>query len=349
MPRHRSRQPRVHFTRAGTVKPIVEFFDEIGCPTWRYLSQAHLSQTLLEDPDAPVPVRLLYDFVERASRAEGIDHPGLQVAKSVSLNELGTFGDLLLRSRNVFHYLQTGCRFISRVTTNARFWLECGQDQVRFCHSEVDVDRPLEGHLYVLCITINTLRSAAGEHWVPSEVSLPVEPLPCLAAIAPSFCNARVDPARRHASVCIPLSFLTFPLRAHDCHGLPAEELDFATPHPIDFRDSMRRLAEVLVHDGHSDLPSAAEASGMSVRTLQRRLAECDLSFSRLTLEARISLSERWLREKDRPITDIAQALGYNDSANFSRAFRRVNGLSPRAYRESFSPEKLGTGRLALS
>jgi AraC-like DNA-binding protein len=69
------------------------------------------------------------------------------------------------------------------------------------------------------------------------------------------------------------------------------------------------------------------------LRSFQRRLAECGADFSRLVLDARISLSEHWLRETDRPITDIARGLGNADSANFPRAFRRVNGLSPNAYR----------------
>lgn len=97
--------------------------------------------------------------------------------------------------------------------------------------------------------------------------------------------------------------------------------------------ESVRQLVEQLARDGHADVSTAARACGMSVRTFQRRLAAIGLSYSRLVLEARIALSKRWLRERHRSITDIAHSLGYGDSANFTRAFRRLNGLSPRAYR----------------
>jgi AraC-like DNA-binding protein len=35
----------------------------------------------------------------------------------------------------------------------------------------------------------------------------------------------------------------------------------------------------------------------------------------------------------DTPITEIALALGYRDAGNFSRAFRRATGQSPRSFR----------------
>lgn len=348
MARRRSGPPKVHFTRAGVVKPIVDYFDEIGCPTWKFLSKVHLAPALLDDPVTPVPVRLFHDFVHRASCAEGVDNPGLRAAESVPLDALGAFGDLLLRSRNVFRYLQEGCRLIPSVTTNESFWMEFEEGQVRFCHSEADIDRPLEAYLFVLGITINTIRAVVGEHWIPSEVLLPVEPPPRLADISRSFTHARADARRRYASFTFPVSFLTLPMRRPGRQAPPAGEFDFVTAHPIDFGESVRRLAETLVHDGHADLPTAAEASGMSARTFQRRLAECGAGFSTLVLEARITLSEQWLRETDRPITDIAHSLGYADSANFTRAFRRVNGLSPQAYRGSLETMTPGIEHVAF-
>lgn len=336
MARRRSGPAIVHFTRAAILRLVVDFFEQIGCPAWKYLEEAHLSPALLEDPAAPVPVRLLHRFLERTSCAEGIDHPGLRVAQSITVDALGPFGELLLRSRNVYRYMRTGCRLIPTFTTNECLWLDFEQGQVRFCHALTDTDQPLEAHLFTLDLTIATLRTVAGEHWVPSEITLPVPSSPGLANISSTFTYARTDPKKRYASFTLPPAFLTLPMQpgvGQKRAGRPAGAGDYKADEPIDFADSIRQLAEVLLHDGHADVQTAAEVSGMSVRTFQRRLAEHGLSFSKLVLESRITLSERWLCEKDRPITDVALALGYNDSANFTRAFRRVNGLSPRAYR----------------
>lgn len=323
----------VHFTRAAIARPVVEYFDRLGCPAWKYLSRAQLSPALLEDPGALVPVRALHDFAHDAARSQGIDCLGLRLAESVTLDSFGAFGAVLLGSRNVFDYLQKGCRLVPEITSNETFWLQFEKDQVRFCHSEQDVERPLDPHLFVLAITIGTIRRALGEPWIPREITLPVEPEADLAEVSEAFCNARVDTERPHASFTFPAWTLMLPM-PRSGPAPSTDGLDFATAQPSDFAESVRRLAETLVLDGHADLPTAAEFTGMSERTLQRRLSECGADFSTLVLEARITRSEKWLRETDRPITDIAHDLGYADSANFTRAFRRVNGLSPRAYRE---------------
>jgi AraC-like DNA-binding protein len=72
----------------------------------------------------------------------------------------------------------------------------------------------------------------------------------------------------------------------------------------------------------------------MSERSLQRRLAEHGLRFARLVEEARFEAAQRLLREPGRKIVDVSLALGYTDSANFTRAFRRWAGVPPQAFRQ---------------
>ena len=335
MSRRRSGPSMVHFTRAGIAKAMVDMFERIGCPAWRYLERAHISPALLENPEALVPVQALYGFVLALSRAEGIDSPGLRIAESMTVADFGSFGNVLMSARNLHDYFSRGCRLISTITTNQRYWIEFEGERVRFCHLEADVDQPLEAHLMVLGLTIKAIRVIVGSHWVPPEVTLPVG-VPCrLAETSDAFANARTDVRRTPASFTFPESTLALRLPRPGIRVTDSGSLDFTTTQPHEFGDSVRRLVEALVLDGHADLQTASEVSGLSVRTLQRRLTECGMPFSSVVLESRISLSERWLLEPDRPITDIAHALGYSDSANFTRAFRRVNGLSPRAYRSA--------------
>ena len=39
------------------------------------------------------------------------------------------------------------------------------------------------------------------------------------------------------------------------------------------------------------------------------------------------------LREPNRPVTDIAVAVGFGGTTQFARAFRRATGLAPTEYR----------------
>ena len=73
----------------------------------------------------------------------------------------------------------------------------------------------------------------------------------------------------------------------------------------------------------------------MSVRSLQRRLHESELDFGRLVEEARLELARRMLGDSELKIVEVAAELGYTDSANFTRAFRRWTGVPPREFRRA--------------
>ena len=76
-----------------------------------------------------------------------------------------------------------------------------------------------------------------------------------------------------------------------------------------------------------------AQILHLSTRTLNRRLADEGTHFRDLGLQSRHRRACRLLTDTDLAITRIALELGYQDGANFSRAFRRCCGLSPVDFR----------------
>jgi AraC-like DNA-binding protein len=103
---------------------------------------------------------------------------------------------------------------------------------------------------------------------------------------------------------------------------------------PEGIQAAVERLTAVLLLDGYPDIRLAAEAAGLSVRTLQRRLVDTGLTYSQLISESRMRLAVEWLTDSDMSIAEIAGSLGYTDAANFARAFRRRKGMSPRSFRQ---------------
>ena len=81
------------------------------------------------------------------------------------------------------------------------------------------------------------------------------------------------------------------------------------------------------------NLAAAAAACNCSTRTLDRRLREEGPSFRQVVAEVRHQLAMEWLSESHARVSDVAARLGYNEVSNFSRAFRRVAGKSPRRVR----------------
>lgn len=140
---------------------------------------------------------------------------------------------------------------------------------------------------------------------------------------------------------CTRLSFtadyLALPLRLADpvAARLAREQCKQAL-HALAGRDDLPGLVRELAFDetmGCSRMEDVAERLHMSSRTLQRQLALAGTSYSTILDELRQHKARVMLRRGDFSIEQVADRLGYTDATNFSRAFRRWTGVSPRHYR----------------
>jgi AraC-like DNA-binding protein len=91
-------------------------------------------------------------------------------------------------------------------------------------------------------------------------------------------------------------------------------------------------LAPLLPH-GQGRLSEVAARLAVSVRTLERRLAEEGVSFLDVLDELRFELAKRYLQEPSLPICEIAWLLGYADPSAFTHSFRRWTGVPPKELR----------------
>lgn len=84
----------------------------------------------------------------------------------------------------------------------------------------------------------------------------------------------------------------------------------------------------------YPNLETAAEKLFMSSRTLKRRLQQQGTTFQTVLDEARKRDAMRLLENSALSVEQVALRLGYSDPANFTRAFRKWSGFTPRQYRE---------------
>ncbi|GAC1378940.1 MAG: AraC family transcriptional regulator [Aquirhabdus sp.] len=98
---------------------------------------------------------------------------------------------------------------------------------------------------------------------------------------------------------------------------------------------SFSRLVGELAYDealGFGTLEEVAEKLHMSPRTLQRQLAQEDKSFSSVIDELRQHKATAMLKKRELSLESIAEKLGYTDTTNFNRAFKRWTGTTPRKF-----------------
>jgi AraC family transcriptional regulator len=107
-------------------------------------------------------------------------------------------------------------------------------------------------------------------------------------------------------------------------------------------RQTLARIREYV--DAHmvSDisLGELAAIADMTVDTFARRFkATTGLAPYAYVIEERIRRAQVLLREPDLSISTIAFRLGFSSQSHFTATFRRLRGMTPRAYRMHFSPE----------
>lgn len=144
--------------------------------------------------------------------------------------------------------------------------------------------------------------------------------------------------------------FQASPLSDHDSHELNLRKCQQLLEHienrnqcDIAVRHMLRRHIEdrILSQSDVEAMPSlkqVSEALHHSERTLIRKLYQLETSYKEILETERKTFSDKLLRDARYTIFEIADILGYKESASFCRAFKNWFGKSPSAYRRSPPP-----------
>jgi AraC-like DNA-binding protein len=99
------------------------------------------------------------------------------------------------------------------------------------------------------------------------------------------------------------------------------------------FVDQVRQL--IVARPGYfPDIDYVAERLNMTSRTLRRRLTDENSSYQQILAEVRYQLACEYLGTSSLPLEEVSVLLGYSTPGNFSHAFKRWHGSSPRQYRQ---------------
>ncbi len=80
---------------------------------------------------------------------------------------------------------------------------------------------------------------------------------------------------------------------------------------------------------------TAAKVLSISPRSLRRELEKAGTGYRQLVLSARMGAAHRYLEDTRLTIEQIAWQIGYADTSNFIRTFRKICQLTPEQYRQS--------------
>ncbi len=327
----------VPLIRAGVLAPLFEFLERSGAPLD---AELELARSRLRHPLSLIPLTVGGAIWAAAARATRSDDLGLRVGAAAHVEDAGALGALVREAPSVGAALETAVRRVEHFNSGERYWVTRQGDEVRLHQrfSPALREGRRQASEFVLMLWLGVIRLAAGADWRPAVIHMEGAPPRHRQALA-ALAKGGVRFGQPDMALAFPRAVLALPLPALPAARTTAREADVAAalasfPEP-DFAGSARQAVASLLRLGSPDIAATARAAGTSVRSLQRHLAEAHLSFVQLLEEARCNAARRMLRDPCTKIIEISAELGYSDSANFTRAFRRWTGLSPRAYRRS--------------
>lgn len=326
--------------RSAVLTNYLEVARQYGLNTHVLMSSAGLSQSLLNDPEQRIPVKAAIHLMEESARESGCETLGLRMAELRQLSDFGEVSLLLSHQSSLREALQVIVQYRHLLNDSLAIHIEEAGKTV-LIREEVVSDYPTHSRQAIeLAIGVMHRFCAAllGAHWHPISVNFTHE--------APADLSVH-----RRIFAC-PLEF------GSEFNGIvcPSANLDTANPlanaamarHAQRYLDSLhdssehslaldvRKAIYLLLPMGRATIEQIAQAQGMNVRTLQRRLEdEGGVTFSELISSVRRDLVIRYMENPGYSLARIADMLGYSLPSSFTRWFIAQFGMPPAAWRSA--------------
>ena len=298
-----------------------------------FLARVGLRAADLQDPSRWITLKGFLRLLDLASR--GLDEPAFGVALARG-RDLAYLGPLLLmaqHSEDVGAALHNISRYIGFQNTSHRTAFDIGPQT---CIRSFEMPRDLRrlGDQFIEASLVSTQRLVS--HLIGEDAPV----------LWYSVRHAPLRPLERYtAELGVPIRFeqdldgavfdrdlaaRRIPNRDPNLQKFVMDYLDERfVPAEHEVVSATRNLIEALIPSGRAKVETVAERLALHPRTLQRRLTEHGLSFSRLLEEQRKAMAERLLREGNLPLGNVADFLGYAEQSAFNHAFERWHGVAP--------------------
>jgi AraC-like DNA-binding protein len=306
--------------------------------TGSYVKSARLPESLLLNPDGLISALSLWKLAGDIGRDPDQRDIGLE-AGALPISAYGDFGRRVTCAPSLYKAIKTFCHCAASEYSRSDFYLTRDNDIAWFCRGPIEgtMDQTMQVEFYLIMLMIQIVRAALGPHWKPDRLRL--QTLEEHGQFDSDVLRGiNIKYGAPYTAIGIPLASLAAPLsrRSDDSAQSGARHLSGSSSQALseNLKEGLKQLLASHVNICLLPIDLAAEIVGVSSRTLQRYLMKQGTTYTLLIDEICFKLSREMMLDKNLSITEIAFELGYSDVAHFSRAFRRITGLSPRCYRQ---------------
>jgi AraC-like DNA-binding protein len=330
--------PNGSLQRIGPLARLPSLLAELG------VDSAEVYGGLGVDPhalvaDTRLPFSVALKIVERASRVAKRPDLGLLIGARADHRDLGMVGELMDLAPTLGRALADYVSVQGGLSRAASAFLVTMGETAALGYGIYHRHAPGTEHAYAIAVAVavNAVRRLSGGQGEPIEVHLSHR-APQNIGPYERVLKARVRFNQEQTAVLFPREALDAinpradpSRRAALSRALAAElRLQDAT-----MSQRLRHLLRPALSIGDPTLASAARRLGLSVRSLNRRLAEEGTTFGRERDATRFVMACELLALTDLSVGDISFALAYANHSAFVRSFRRWSNAAPTEWRQA--------------
>ena len=322
-------------TLATIYQAFADYITDMSIDPERSFTEAGLDFKRINDPEARFGTSEINQLWHLAKRETKNPCLVVEVVKHVKPSMLHAVGHAWVTSPTLLAAFQRCGRSHSMLSTNVEFSLTRTQGAWDLT---ANLKESADNTDAVIALILQMSRISYGNDLTPLEVHL-IRSAPEDTSPLDDFFGCSVTYGERENRMVFSTADVQRNLRGSNPQIAAAmDDLIDTYLHQFKKTDIVGLVREVvanyLVH-GEPDGEIVADELNLSPRTLQRRLNEQNSSVKKIVDSTRHQLSVSYLGQKHLSVKEVAYSLGFNDPSNFSRAFRRWEGITPKEYRKS--------------
>jgi AraC-like DNA-binding protein len=303
------------------------------------LSRAGLTLEQIDDPGVRLSVQSQIKLLELAAEALPDDFLGFHLAQEYDLREIGLLYYVLASSEILADALHRAERYSGITNEGISLQARIGKE-IAIALNYVNIDRRSDRHQmeFWLVSLVRLCRQLTNRRLVPSRVRVMHHRKKTPAEFRSVF-GCEIEFGSSVDELVFPSAVKLLPIVSADPYlnqlleKYCEEALAHRPANGATLRSDVENAITPLLPHGKANAGEVARQLGMSHRTLARRLAAEQLTFSEIQTELKADLAKRYLRDGDLPISQIAWLLGYREVSAFTHAFKRWTGTAPRQSR----------------
>jgi AraC-like DNA-binding protein len=322
---------------AGLIEKALLSYD---CDPEPLFAEAGIDRNVSSDPNARIPTTRLLTLMKRSHETTGDPCFGLTVAEQFQPAALQGLGFAWLASDTLQDALGRLVRYFRFINPFFKARLEVSEDSFDLVITGTErwPDFAYELEDAGLGIFLRMCRITEGAHIVPVRVVMQ-RPTPICTDRFNAFFGSLIDYGAPDNRLCFDPDMVKQPLGTSNPQLARINDqtvIDYLAR--FDRSNITMKVRAHIIEQLPSGTPNQeaiADALHVSLRSLQRKLKDEEVTYKELLENTRRELAMQYIRETHRPLGEISYLLGFSEPSSFTRAFRRWSGCSPAEYRET--------------